>query len=152
MKINRAINKFPITSKLFIWMLVYLLIGIGSLPNIIVCLEKDGQINIEISCDCSAENPINNPNHYTYLATEYSDFSALEDQCHSCVDIPLSLNSDIPIVRTLRNTLEINSPILATNLSSLPTSANVFVQGNLYQPPLATYHTRSFLCTVVLLI
>jgi len=133
-------------------MLVYLLIGIGSLPNITVCLEKDGQINIEIACDSSAGDPINNTNHYTHVVTRYSDFSALEDQCHSCVDIPLSIKSDIPIVRTQHKVFEIISPISFSNPVFLPTSANVFALSNLYQPPLATYSTQSLLCSVVLLI
>lgn len=146
------LNNAPKTVKSFIWLLIFFQSGFGPLSNVTLCMEDDGQINMEIACDCPSGNSGEHTTYRSLSSFKSPNKVTLIDQCYPCVDISFSFKSDIHIIRTQHKVFEITSPVFSPNPVYLPTSANVFAQGSLYQPPLATYHTRSLLCTVVLLI
>jgi len=145
------INKFPNTTKSFIWILTYLQIGMGLHSNVNICLEENGQINMEITCDCPIGNS-ENQTAYGPLAGVLSPDPAIpEDFCGPCLDVSF-FKSDILLIRTQHKVFEVISPIFFSNPIYLPTSINIYTTDIVSYPFLVDHYTLSSLRTVVLLI
>lgn len=141
------VNKFSNTIKSLNWILIFLLIGAGTLSNITVCLEDNGQM--EIACDCPFSSP---PEQTSNRLSEAGLFHEHADRCDPCIDISFSLKSVIPIHRTQQKVFDVN-PLAAFFTSNYLTSPiNVInTEISYYSSPEINFSLSS-LRTVVLLI
>jgi hypothetical protein len=141
-----------ICSKFTIWLLIYSFFGFGPHTFPVICIEEDGSVELEILCKCHPQsNKIhdsveNNPNINSQLISEP------EDNCGSCVCIPINLNSDSPILLSAQNGKRVSPVVHQCEVISFH-QKNISVNSNgAYLRQQAQYQFNKLPLSVVLLI
>lgn len=146
------LRKISWKSKILVWALIFSLVGIGPSPDVMLCLQEDGKINVESACDCLFGNPEDQTTHTPFAPVVFSDHATSKDQCNPCVDIPLSFKSDIPIIRIQQKVFDVNSLAAFSTPYYLVSPVNAFnTEISFYTSHVINYSLSS-LRTVVLLI
>ncbi len=146
------LNKFPNTAKSLVWILIVLLSVVGTLANNTICMEEDGQVNMEIVCECPFENSENQTSHRSLTTVFVPAQTTSVDQCSPCIDISFSLKSDIPFIRTQLKAFDINSLVTFSSPHYLATLVNTNNNEISFYPSHVNNYYLSSLSTVVLLI
>ncbi len=145
-------HKISGTSIQLIWLLLYIIIGQGPLPDLVMCFGANGHIAVEASqngrCGRSARSPLQ---EYNELSSPKAPFP--KDHCGPCVDISFSTGSlyeEVVLAQNMASQTE--APAFAASPFSLPASVEIATEGLLPLPPPASAFALASLRTVVLLI
>ncbi len=125
-----------------VWGIFYLLIFAGSLPGHLVCVTADGLIQVEAACDCHDDSS-NNP-----ASLEQSPSN---DFCGPCVDIPVSIHTDAPLIPAKDTAFQTEEPVFAAFAFSLPPFVKITPECFLPKSLAPLNSPCTFLRTVILL-
>lgn len=129
------------------WLLIISFLIQGSFNSIVLCIENDGNIEIESSYngECiTALNQIPAKRHKTVLlSASYEQ----DEHCDSCLDLPLTISNPDhqSFLISPVSHLQISMPLLPTISQEYPVSQSIMVD----LPPVETiYQTNNILASI----
>lgn len=86
-----------------IWLLIYSFVGLGSQVFPLICIELDGSVEFEYSCECQPQ--INRTNHSIENNSESHPLMSCvpKDKCSSCICIPIHSHSNFHGLISVQN-------------------------------------------------
>ena len=129
------------------WLLIISFLIQGSFNNIVLCIENDGNIEIESSYNGECTTALNQTSAKRHKSVLLSASYQQEEHCDSCLDIPLTIsNPDHQsfLISSL-NYLQMAMPLLPTISQEYPASQSIMVD----LPPVETIdQTNSILASI----
>ncbi len=98
-------------SKITTWLLIYLSLGFGPLTTPVICVKDDGSIELELLCECHPESNLNQYAIINNLDKQLEFNYEPEDDCESCLCIPIYASLDSPIFRTNQKDVKYSSSV-----------------------------------------
>jgi len=130
-------------------MLICLLVISRPVTGHLVCITADGQIQIQSACCSDHFTPAVNYNaSATYPITVDSMNS--EDSCSPCIDILISISTDVLFISARTNAVPERNPVLIASSISLPPFTRLTDERLLSPSPPDFKSTSPFLKTVIL--
>ncbi len=88
------LKKVPLKRLPLVWLLIISFLIQGPLPALVVCLEQNGDINIESEATFNDQHSIHEVSREGYGLSSEVALSKNPDHLYSCVDIPIYISND----------------------------------------------------------